>query len=166
MNHYSILKLVVALLLLSGQKSNSQPCSHEALTAKYWQYRENLNKHFVMNDRKQSGCIGNGITRAEEDWTQLNCGSELLHGYGLPATSIWMEPNGAFGMDDRNESSNPFYNPHCADYPADPNIDGTSNGNQQPGVPTKHNFLEYGSETPHQFRCGFGVCLTRHMGTP
>ncbi len=69
----------------------AQSCAKESLTAKYWQYRENLNKHFVMSDRKPEGCIGNGITRVEIDLLQINCGTELLHGYGTPATSIFQK---------------------------------------------------------------------------
>ena len=104
-----------------------------------------------MNDRKPEGCIGNGLTRNESDNSTLNCGTDLLHGYGLPATSIWMAPNGGNGMGDRNEPVlNPnWYNPNCANYVGDTTLSGTS----YPGNPagnTKHNYLEYGSETPHQ----------------
>jgi hypothetical protein len=50
-------------LLLPALTSTAQTfCSPEAITAKYWQYRERFNKHFVMIDRKVDGCIGNGIT--------------------------------------------------------------------------------------------------------
>lgn len=119
----------------------AQQCSHEALTAKYWQYRENFNKHFIMNDRKPEGCIGNGITRAEPDFSQLDCESDLLYGYGLPATSIWIHSNGSYGLTltDRLEGS--FENLDCAD-------SGPSSGVSWDF--STHNFLEYGSETPHQ----------------
>ncbi|MFN0033629.1 MAG: hypothetical protein ACKVUS_01095 [Saprospiraceae bacterium] len=106
-----------------------------------------------MNDRKPEGCIGNGITRNEGDLSQLSCSNNLLHGYGLPATSIWMAPNGAVsGMDDRNNPSSDFFNQACADGGPSP---GTShnppgNGNDPPFTTDKHNYLEYGSETPHQ----------------
>ena len=49
-------KLCLALVILC-QIGIAQNCSNEALTAKYWQYRETFNKHFIMNDRKPEGCI-------------------------------------------------------------------------------------------------------------
>jgi hypothetical protein len=118
----------------------AQYCSKESLTAKYWQYRDNLNKHFVMSDRKPEGCIGNGITRSESEFAQITCGADLLHGYGIPATSIWQTPNGSSGLFGRQDEPN-FINLNCAE--AGPN----------PGISCnyeKHNYLEYGSETPHQ----------------
>jgi len=133
----------------------AQQCSREALTAKYWQYREDFNRHFIMNDRKPEGCIGNGLTRSEDDLSQLNCNTALLHGYGLPATSIIMEPTGGFGMGERNQQYidndptkglNQFYDQDCA-------IDETNYGSipsDNLSVGEAHNVLEYSSETPHQ----------------
>jgi hypothetical protein len=105
-----------------------------------------------MTDRKPEGCIGNGLTRNEEDLANLGCGTELLHGYSLPATSIVMNPNGGhgLGMIDRNNPSNvAWYDPDCANYPGDTSIDGTSYDNN-PNGNDKKNFIEFGSETPHQ----------------
>ncbi|MBN8680948.1 MAG: hypothetical protein J0M29_22175 [Chitinophagales bacterium] len=142
------LKLVCLFILWNVMIGAAQQCSHDALTAKYWQYRENFNKHFIMNDRKPEGCIGNGITRAESDFSQLDCGSDLLHGYGLPATSIWMDLDGGrTGMgSDRidDDPDNPFYNPNCSNAGPSPGYTFNHTG------PRKYNFLEYGSETPHQ----------------
>lgn len=122
----------------------AQYCSKESLTAKYWQYRANLNKHFVMSDRKPEGCIGNGITRSEHEFSQFTCGADLLHGYGIPATSIWQTPNGSFGMGDR-VAEGEFKNLDCAKDGLNPNnVTGVSWEFE------KHNYLEYGSETPHQ----------------
>jgi hypothetical protein len=154
--------LVLAQLLLT-QSGIAQQCSNEALTAKYWQYRGDL-KHFVMNDRKPEGCIGNGITRTESDLSQLSCGTDLLHGYGFPATSIVMVPDGGHvGMIDRNdEVNNPiWYDPDCANYPNDPTINGTSYPGNGAGN-AKHNFLEYGSETPHQIGWYLTVLATEY----
>jgi hypothetical protein len=46
-----------------NRKIIAQSCSAplEAMTAKYWQYRDNFNKHFILNDRDSSGCVGDGI---------------------------------------------------------------------------------------------------------
>ena len=110
-----------------------------------------------MNDRKPEGCVGNGITKIEGDLLQLSCSTELLHGYGLPATSIIMSPNGGdwTGMGDRNTPNTDFYNPKCADAGPSPGTSWNPPGspNFNPGEePTEdfHNVLEYGSETPHQ----------------
>jgi hypothetical protein len=140
--------LALTLLCNTGK---AQQCSHEALTSKYWQYRENL-KHFVMNDRKPEGCIGNGITRLESDLSQLSCNTDLLNGYGLPATSITMTPNGGFGMGAVNDDESVFFNQNCANAGPSP---GTSYNPPGPGhsgdfTDVGFNFLEYGSETPHQ----------------
>ena len=150
-------RLLGLALLLYAQLGMAQSCAPEALTAKYWQYRENFNKHFVMNDRKPEGCVGNGITKIEGDFSQLSCGTELLHGFGLPATSIIMTPNGGdwTGMGDRNVTGGAFFNPNCANAgpspgtswnpPGSPNFDPTAEPTED-----HHNVLEYGSETPHQ----------------
>lgn len=156
-------RLVCLVFAFQCQFGMTQTCSPEAITAKYWQYRKNLEKHFIMNDRKPEGCIGNGITRSESDFSVLSCGTDLLHGYGLPATSIDMQPSGSEGMGERNwrhleniESNplNPFYNPDCANS-VDTTISGISwnpplPGHDSPFTGEKHNYLEYGSETPHQ----------------
>ena len=136
----------VCLVFLSVcQYGHTQQCSREALTAKYWQYRENLNKHFVMNDRKPEGCVGNGITRTEEDNNDLNCGTDLLHGYGIPATSIIMDLDGGrTGMGDRTDEGSIFFDKGCADAGPSPGFTFDHEG------PRKFNHLEYGSETPHQ----------------
>lgn len=131
--------------LLVCQNGYAQECSKEALTAKYWQYRENLNKHFVMNDRKPGGCVGNGITRNEIDFATLGCGTDLLHGYGIPATSIIMDLDGGrTGMGDRINEGSIFFDKTCADAGPSPGFTFDHEG------PRKFNFLEYGSETPHQ----------------
>ena len=60
----------------------SQQCSPEAITAKYWQYRKDFNKHFIVQDRDSSGCIHDGI--GQDTSNRCFCEKE---GYGLPATS-------------------------------------------------------------------------------
>jgi hypothetical protein len=160
MNAFSCLmaRLLGLALLLYAQLGMAQSCAPEALTAKYWQYRENFNKHFVMNDRKPEGCVGNGITKIEGDLSQISCGTELLHGYGLPATSIVMSPNGGVdwrGMGDRINPNSDFFNPNCANAGPSPGISWNPLGSPNfiPNTDTTedfHNVLEYGSETPHQ----------------
>ena len=114
-----VAKLLCFALLLNCQKGHSQQCSRDALTAKYWQYRQTLNDHFIMIDRTPEGCIGNGITTAGSSSQQITCETELLHGLSLLATSIIMSPNGGWGMEDRNLPESIFFDPSCADYPAD-----------------------------------------------
>lgn len=140
------------LFLFYQQDGRAQQCSPENITAKYWQYRKNFNEHFVMNDRSPNGCVGNGITRTESDLTNLNCETDLLHGYGLPATSIIQQPSGSWGMGIRNESGNEFYDPACADAGPSPGINWNppGPGHNPPFTTGSHNVLEYGSETPHQ----------------
>jgi len=87
----------------------AQSCSKESITAKYWQYRDNL-KHFVAVDRAPSGCIHDGIGQDNSD----PCICKKA-GYGLPATSINIEPNGRNGMVDRVSGDPNWYDENCAD---------------------------------------------------
>ncbi len=103
-------------------------CSKESITAKYWQYLKNL-KHFIAVDRDPSGCIHDGIGQSSSD--PCICSKA---GYGLPAISINMENEAKFGMgEDRYKPESAFYDPEC----------GGQTG------PT-NNYLDMGSETPHQ----------------
>ncbi len=133
--------IFIGLFFLFQKISIAQQCSKEAMTAKYWQYRKNLNEHFVLIDRTPEGCIGNGLTVAGSNMQQILCETELLHGLSIPATSIIMAPNGGWGMIDRNPGpleDQTFANSKCAD-------DGSP-----PATQEAHNYLELGSETPHQ----------------
>jgi len=144
----------------------AQQCSREALTAKYWQYRDNLNKHFVLTDRRPEGCVGDGIHFIEGvhpfgETSTEHCGQRFLSGYSLPATSIDISPNGAFGgMEDRNKkfyddgSPNPFHDPACAD--AGPS-EGTNWDDDE-----IHNYLEMGEETPHQMQWYWTTLATEY----
>jgi len=171
----SLARLLGLALLLAAQTGNTHAqCSREALTAKYWQYRETLNKHFVMTDRKPEGCIGNGVTRDETDWDNLSCSTDMLHGYSLPATSIVMAPSGGaeLGMGARNSfPQDPnWHDPNCADAGPDP---GTNWNPVVDGIPLnpdpnsditdqKFNFIEFGSETPHQLGWYLTVLATEY----
>jgi hypothetical protein len=118
----------------------AQNCPVSAATAKYWQYRERFNRHFIVTDRNPSGCINDGIGQNADD--PCKCTKE---GYGLPGTAIKIEPNGNYGLGIRNERfldddetiPNWEYDPACSG--------GTSWQNN-----AKHNFLDMGSETPTQ----------------
>lgn len=81
---------LVGLLFTAASTFNfvQSQCSPEAITAKYWQYRENL-KHFVVTDRDPSGCVRDGIGQDPEDLCKCS-----KSGYSLPATSINMQANG------------------------------------------------------------------------
>ncbi len=164
-------RLLCLVLLAPAIPAASQiSCSPEALTAKYWQYRERFNKHFVMNDRKPEGCVGNGITRNETDFSSLDCSDDLLHGYGLPATSIVQTISGAHadGMGARNIEDNYFYNPNCGEAgPSpgtnwNPTINGVPISYQFPPTDQKFNFIEYGSETPSQLGWYMVVLATEY----
>jgi hypothetical protein len=144
----------------------AQQCSHEALTAKYWQYRDNLNKHFVLTDRRPEGCVGDGIHFIEGvhsfgETSTEHCGQRFLSGYSLPATSINQTPSGAVsGMGDRNDelyddgSPNPFHDPTCAD--AGPSSGTNWNDDEI------HNYLEMGEETPHQMQWYWTTLATEY----
>lgn len=133
----------ICMILVAESAAQSCSAPLEAMTAKYWQYRNNLNHHFILLDRDSSGCVNDGIGQVGN-----SCDFQRA-GYSLPATSIVQAPDGAWGMRDRN-------NPNTGDsiwY--DPNCD---NAGPFPGThwkpdsvePKIHNYLEVGSETPHQ----------------
>lgn len=126
------------------------PCSAppEAMTAKYWQYRENFNNHFILNDRDPSGCVGDGIGQQSGNSCEFS-----KAGYGLPATGIVMSPNGGRGMNDRNDNVlyPQWYDQDCAEDVSNPG-----------DVPFKHNYLEYGSETPHQMGWYWAMLATEY----
>ncbi len=127
-------------LLLASNATFSQQCSPEALAAKYWQYRENFNKHFILIDREPSGCINDGIGQHEDD--PCICDKE---GYSLPATSINIEINGQVGLHDRIDST---WKDHDCGKGAGGDISWTTK--HGPSATHKHNWLDMGSETPHQ----------------
>lgn len=145
-------------LSLSVSMSYAQSCSAtlEATTAKYWQYRDNFNKHFILHDRDSSGCVGDGIGQDTSDSCEFS-----KAGYGLPATSIVQVPDGAWGMRDRNPSPNKdqtFKDADCAE-------DGPSPGTHwEPDSirPKAHNYLEMGSETPHQMGWYWATLATEY----
>lgn len=94
----NIPSVVFLLLILSSVEGFSQSCSRESITAKYWQYRENLSKHFILVDRDPvNGCVHDGIGQSTTD--PCKCSKS---GYSLPATSIDMLRNGSHGMGERN----------------------------------------------------------------
>lgn len=124
----------MCLLFLAASIPNlvQAQCSPEAITAKYWQYRENL-KHFVANDRSPNGCANDGIGQDPAD--PCKCSKS---GYGLPATSINMHASGKDEQQDRS---------------GDPPKDGKWDFRDSKcfgDVGRTHNVLDMGSETPHQ----------------
>lgn len=143
---------IVSLFIIISSCLFAQDCPIEAVGAKYWQYRQNLNKHFVLNDIDSSGCVGDGIGLSKE----VDC-FFTKSGYGIPATSIVMESNGGAGMYDRNDTAQiQWYDAGCAQGGPD---GGTS---FNPNEPRKFNYIEYGSETPHQMGQYWGVLATEY----
>ena len=154
---------------LFPERGLGQPYSREGLTAKYWQYRDNLNKHFVLSDRRPEGNVGDGIHFVErihpaDSNSQEHCGVRFLNGYSLPAISINQEKQGGFGMADRNkpfyddETPNPFHDPACAK-------DNTNYGTlpeHNHSVEEAYNYLEMGEETPHQMQWYWTTLATEY----
>ncbi|MCW5921824.1 MAG: hypothetical protein KIS77_05730 [Saprospiraceae bacterium] len=68
----------IAALGFAVQGNCSAP--FEAMTAKYWQYRDNFNRHFILHDRDSSGCVGDGIGQDTSNSCEFS-----KAGYGLPA---------------------------------------------------------------------------------
>lgn len=61
-------------LLVNAQESYPYTCDadYEALTAKYWQYRDNFNKHFIKIDRNEVlGCVNDGLGQNPTDGCKL-----------------------------------------------------------------------------------------------
>lgn len=54
-NVFSNLTNLIVLLAIGCLSAQAQQCSPDALAAKYWQYRQNLNEHFIVIDSKSPG---------------------------------------------------------------------------------------------------------------
>ena len=131
---------ILLFLLTRSEAARSQACSRESITAKYWQYKENLTRHFMMIDRDElNGCINDGIGQDQSD--PCTCSRS---GFSLPATSIDQRANGSHGLGDRNNAAlyPEWYDPDCAEAGPSPGTDWDNS--------LVHNVLSVGSETPHQ----------------
>ena len=146
-NYFKGIICSICALFLSAL-TNAQHCSPEMLAAKYWQYRENLNKHFLLINRDSAGCVGDGIG-------QQGAGSCVFSkaGYSLPATSINMAQNGGDQGGYKSREDGIWQNTPCADAGPSP---GVSEDN------AKHNYLDMGSETPHQMGWYWVVLATEY----
>ena len=70
-----------------------QPNSNQVLQKTYRQYKNRFFKHFIVQDRHPSGCINDGIGLVlSQDSSACYFTKE---GYGLPATNLYISPNGA-----------------------------------------------------------------------
>ena len=142
--------LLFAFTVISSNYAICQECSPDALMAKYWQYRENFNRHFIMTDRDPSGCVNDGIG-------QQGQGSCVFSkaGFSLPATSINLSPNGGEGLLEKGRAEttpeNPWQDIDCA------GVNGISWDN------SNHNYLDMGSETPHQLGWYWVVLATEYQ---
>jgi hypothetical protein len=160
--HFAAFRRISLILIffLFSLKAMAQPVTTEdysatcnldysALTAKYRQYKERLYKHFMVMDRDPSGCIHDGIGQNPDDPCKFS-----VSAFSLPASSINITTNGAFGLGVRNVEG-AFNDPNCgrteADvlYAANP---GNEEAYEASGTHWKdnavHNFLDVGSETP------------------
>jgi hypothetical protein len=105
MKTFRLFHLSIFLFVFSVN-AQSQSCSRESIQSKYWQYRENFNKHFIAIDRDPSGCINDGI--GQDSNTPCDCS---VSGLSLPGTSINIEPFGSDAMKDRwSETEAPLFN--------------------------------------------------------
>ncbi len=104
--------------------------------AKYWQYRENFQKHFIVMDRDSSGCINDGIGQD----TSNPC-NFAKSGFGLPATSIWLTRNGRVGLGHRIDSAFVNHNIYDTDCMGETSLTDGSDPNH------RFNFLDMGAET-------------------
>jgi len=143
-NYFKGIICSICALFLSAL-TNAQNCSPEMLAAKYWQYRENLNKHFLLIDRDSAGCVGDGIGQQGPG----SC-SFAKAGYSLPATSINMAPNGQSGLIEKDRFEGPWGDIECA------GVNGIS------WTFNKHNYLDMGSETLHQMGWYWVVLATEY----
>lgn len=148
-----VLKVAIFLpIIFTRHAVNAQECSMDAMAAKYWQYRESFNKHFILVDRDSSGCVNDGIGQIGN-----TCGFQKA-GYSLPATSITMSTNGHAGLADKERGvGDIFEDLDCAEGDDDnPNTSPISWNN------SKHNYLEVGSETPHQMGWYWATLATEY----
>ncbi len=132
--------IILTMFLFSVSLAAQSSCSDAAITAKYWQYRQNLNKHFVATDRDPSGCVNDGIGQDATDSCKFS-----KAGYGLPATSIVQTPNGRFGLGSRsNGKANPpiFVAGLSSECMGETSLDDDGSDPNH-----KYNFLNVGSET-------------------
>lgn len=139
--------LCLLLLLPLLSQIYAQNCSTSAATAKYWQYRERLYKHFMVTDRDTSGCINDGIGQDSID--PCKCSK---NGFSLPATSIDQSPNGAAFLVRTKRHRDPLHPQNDTFIDLDCAEDGIQDSLHQDVSWTyqTHNYLEMGSETPTQ----------------
>ncbi|HHB79495.1 MAG TPA: hypothetical protein ENK85_09720, partial [Saprospiraceae bacterium] len=127
------------LLLMVSMNSFGQNCKDDGLRRKYRLYKERFYRHFIVNDRSNTGCVHDGIGLVlSKDSIQCQFQKQ---GYGLPATNLWISPNGA-GIPG-NELNNRM-NVDCRNF-------GISwiGEDDDPKANKKHrfNWLDFGSET-------------------
>jgi hypothetical protein len=137
--------LTFYFICFSSEAQNA--CSLEELQAKYWQYKERFEKHFIVNDGKTGNCLNDGIgfdqSLALDNPVQCNFSKA---GYGLPATNIWIAPDGRGSIENRNNpdpasEAGGMFNPSCG---------GTITWSDSDPNPPKFNYLDVNSETPTQ----------------
>jgi hypothetical protein len=151
--------LLIMLYYLSGAiPLKAQTCSEATLFQKYWQYKKTYEKHFIVQDRDPVfGCINDGIGFSQASGTTSSCNFEK-QGYGLPATHHVISPVG-WGMPGA-EINERFGNDHPL---KDVDCGGTlSYGDEPPGTPRKHNFIDFGSETLTQLGWHFVTLATEY----
>lgn len=146
-----ILHRIVPLFIIGicvGHTETNAQCSESEIFQKYWQYKQTLERHFIVQDRnEEQGCINDGIGSFTSDTTKDNdlCTFDKA-GYGLPATHLWLSPQGwgapGHQLSIRFDTTKPL---PILDRDCGGNI---SWGDAGPGDPNhRFNWLDYGSET-------------------
>ena len=131
-----------------------QQCQEEGLRRKYKIYKQRFYKHFIAIDRSEKGCVNDGIGLV------LSKDSTVCHfnkqGYGLPATNLWIAPNGAgvVGMRLNNRMDR-----DCNNFGISWSIKG-EDVHQKPNH--KFNWLEFGSETLSELGWWFVTLATEY----
>jgi hypothetical protein len=163
--HEKILKFCFLLLLGLGNATIFAQCeiSEAEMFQKYWQYKENFNKHFIVYDRDPSGCVNDGIGFIAPTDGSLSCQFDK-QGFGLPASALMIAPNGSGvpgfpsnprfsdGEDLEQES---LHDPDCGG--------DISWGNGSSGDPNhKFNWIDFGSETLTQLGWNFVTLATEY----
>lgn len=146
--------LAVFLLILSASVSFGQACEADGLHQKYELYKQRYYRHFIAMDRSERGCVNDGIGLIlSQDSTQVNFEKQ---GFGLPATNLWIAPNGAGLVGGR---LNNRMDRDCNNFGISWSVKG-EDVHENPNH--KFNWLEFGSETLSELGWWFVTLATEY----
>ena len=153
-NKKNIRLLGAFLVLLLTTSLFGQSCTEDGLRRKYEFYKQRFYKHFIVIDRSEQGCIDDGIGLVLSK-DSVQCRFEK-QGYGLPATNLWISPNGAgvVGMRLNNRMDNDCNSFGISWTPKEEDFHKTPNH--------KFNWLEFGSETLSELGWWFVTLATEY----